>query len=104
MGSKPFSVLTCAVAAAPLEVIARMVADRPMQLDGVVLKPAPRPTRCRPQCFNPEVISRKPERERAREKTAVQRRPRFAREVAASTQSPSRRSGTWWSRAGPPRG
>jgi len=86
-GFKPFSaVLDVRAGRVPVELIARMVAERPMQLDGVVLTPAPPADALPAPALQPrKMVSRKPEPERAREKTAVEPAPEVAREVAAST-------------------
>ena len=86
-GFKPFSVvLDVRGGRAPVELTARLVAERPMQLQGVVLTPAPAaaPLPAAPALQPRKVASRKPERV-GREKTAVEPAPQIASEVAAST-------------------
>jgi hypothetical protein len=86
-GFKPFSVvLEVRGGRAPVELIARLVAERPMQLDGVVLTPPPAAAALPAPALQPrKVASRKPEREKAREKTALEPARESASEVAAST-------------------
>jgi len=86
-GFKPFSaVVDVRGGRAPVELTARMVAERPMQLDRVVLTPAPPPDASPAPALQPrKVVCRKPEREKPREKTAVGPAPEIVSEVATST-------------------